>query len=124
MYRGGVPDNVGMATLATPGLFKIVGDGRKNYSQKTGLRFGDPSYRAVAETYEKINDAMEILIARSRERQAKANALAEAEFDALPENEKLARKLRSYCDNHEAAIASMPIDLLRGVTNWIDKREK
>ena len=44
---------------------------------------------------------------------------AQAEYDALPENIKLARKLRWFCEcNREETISQAPIEHIRGIVEW------
>lgn len=73
-------------------------------------------------TQEELFNAKQEMKRKAEEKETADEARREAEYDALPEAVKLARKLEFCCsvNNVERTIARMPIELLRAVVAWIE----
>lgn len=89
---------------------------------KTGRLRYKPDWTIHPATKEELDAAIEYLRQEDECRDREYERKRQAEYDALPEEIKLARKLEWFCSvSGEKVIARIPINLLRQVVQWIQE---
>jgi hypothetical protein len=98
------------------------------FSIHSGKKTGNGSnmlVQAVRASAEEIAVAESHLARELEEQEAERERQRRAEYDALPEEVKLAKKVYGFFQfgGTEKKIATMPIELLRGVAQWIEENK-
>lgn len=75
--------------------------------------------KAIKGTPQEIKDAEQLLERRDEEAERAEEARKKAEYEALPEEIKLARHLKFFVECHsEKTVAKLPIETLRAAVGW------
>jgi hypothetical protein len=99
-------------------MFFVSMYGRFNYADSACV--GKPRYTAAVATPTEIKEADAALQRQWEAEDAAQEAKAQAEYDALPEEVKLARKIVGWLSDHnetsiENALSNLPLDVLKAV---------
>ncbi len=105
--------------------------GKFSAKHGSGLPLNRSPYKAFLPTeielvsFKEIKKKMEEEeVRRAEEEDKKEEERKKAEYDALPEEIKLARKLQFFCDvNKHTTVAKMPIETLRAAVKWIEENK-
>jgi len=93
--------------------------GYGSFLLSTGNAVNGGRTKAVKGTPQEIKEAEELLERRDEEAERAEEAKKQAEYDALSEEIKLARRLKFFVECHsEKTIAKMPIETLRAAVEW------
>lgn len=93
--------------------------GYGSFLLSNGNAVNDGRTKAIKGTSQEIKDAEQLLERRDEEAERAEEAQKRAEYDALPEEIKLARHLKFFVETHsEKTIAKLPIETLRAVVGW------